>query len=114
MESGSNTVSFVQRELEFVRFLLVCNKQQGALLLKSLTKPQTNAISEIFYNILFSQSLDEKLLEDLKRHKTLIRRIGDRQSALNNRRRAISLHSGVVFKILLLVEGILPDVVRDV
>ena len=112
MESAA--VSYIQRELEFVRFLLVCNKHQASLLLRHLTPQQTNAIGEIFFNVLYSQDLDEDLLSGLKRHRTLIRRIGDRQKGVISRRKDIAKHSATVLRILQLVEVILPETVRDV
>ncbi len=110
----STAVSFIERELEFIRFLLVSNKQQAALLLKHPTPQQVNAIGEIFYNVLYSEDLDQELLCGLKRHRALIRRIGDRQRTLGDRKKDIAKHSSAVLRILHIVEVILPESVRDV
>ncbi len=107
-------MSFIQKELEFVRFLLVCNKHQGSLLLKHSTPPQANAIGEIFFNVLYSEDLDDTLIDSLKRHRVLIRRIGNRLRGVNSRRKDIAKHSSTVLSILHQVEVILPETVRDV
>ena len=109
----SLTVSSIETELEFVRFLLVCTKQQGVLLLKHLSPAQVNSISEICHNLLYSD-LDESLLADLKHRKALIRRLGDKQRGVNSRRKDIAKHSAAVLSLLREVEPILPESVHDV
>jgi len=99
--------SAVQKEVEFLRFLLVANHSQGTCLLKIITASQTNAISEVFFNILFSQDVGD-LSKELKNHKVLIREIGDKDSGVRRRRNHIVAHTRAVWKILQLVESIIP------
>ena len=107
MEPGG--ISAVEKEVEFIRFLLSAKKSQATLLLQHLTKPQTNAISEIFLNLLYSQSLEPELLSGLKKHRFLLRRVADRKKGVLSRRSEISKHAGVVLRILYQVESILPS-----
>ena len=102
------TVSSVLKEREFLEFLLVSNLRQATLLLRNITPSQTDCISEIFQNILHGEDLDPALLEGLKRHKVLIRSIGDDSQGLTASRSAIVRHPPAVLKILRLVESILP------
>lgn len=98
----------VKAEEDFLHFLLLANVTQGSLLLQHLTKGQTNAISEIFLNLLFSQDLGEDLVRYLKPHRYVIRNIGNQKSGLNHRRSLISIHHRVVLKILTKVQNTLP------
>lgn len=101
-------VSAVEKELEFIRFLLTATKVQALLLLQHLTNQQVNAISEIFLNVLFSESIDPELISGLRKHKLLLRKVGDRKKGVIARRRDISKHAATVLRILYQVESILP------
>ena len=102
-------ISAVEKEFEFLRFLLVTNITQGTLLLKHATPAQTNAVSEIFYNILHSEDLGDELIQSLRRHELLLRRVGDPSAGLQRRRVAVVKHARTVFKILHTAEAILPS-----
>jgi len=101
-------VSSVEREGDFLRFLLTGAQGQVLLLLKNLTIPQTNAISEIFQNILYSPELDEVLIKSLSKQKNILRKIGEKKSGIGKRKAEIKLHSLAVLRILKRVEDILP------
>lgn len=103
-----NDTSAVERESDFLHFVRIANPKQSTFLLRNLTPSQTNAISEICYNILYSEDLEKKLIEALKRHRNLIRTLGDRNSSVNVRRRAVAEHPRIVLKILQRVESALP------
>lgn len=102
--------SIVEREGDFLRFLLTARRGQALLLLRNITPRQTNAISEICKNILYSEDLDEDLLKSLKARTTvtLLRKIGEGQSSLNKRKSEIKLHPVAVLNIVKKVEDILP------
>lgn len=102
-------ISAVEKEFEFLRFLLVTNTTQGILLLKHATPAQTNAVSEIFHNLLHSQDLGDELVHSLKKHKLLIRRVGEIGVGLQRRRFVLIKQARVILKILHLVESILPS-----
>lgn len=102
-------VSAVEKELEFIRFLLTATKVQATLLLRHLTHQQTNAISEIFLNLLVSTSIEPELISGLRKHKLLLRRVGDRKKGVLTRRRDIAKHAGIVLRILYQVESVLPQ-----
>lgn len=107
MENSSS--SAVEREREYLRFILVGKRIQSLLLLRNITLSQTNAVSEIFLNILHSEEIEEQTVKSLERHRILIRKIGQASTNSNTeRRKLIQRHSKVVLKILLQVESILP------
>lgn len=93
---------------EFLRFLLVSTHAQARVLLQNTTKGQVNAISEICYNILHGADIDAELLTSLKKHSNLIRKIGDGSRGVVARRKDISLHSRIIWQILLDFESHLP------
>lgn len=98
----------VEREREFLRFILTAKEAQCTLLLRTLTRSQTNAISEIFLNILHSETVKPELLESVKRYRNLIRTVGSVTNSYKVRKGAISRHPRIVLKILLQLENILP------
>lgn len=100
--------SAAEGERDFLRFILNTNVRQSTWLLKNLSRSQTDAVSEIFLNILHSDQLSSELLDGVKHYKGLIRRVGDTSSDYINRRTHISKHPRTVLKILLQFESILP------
>jgi len=98
----------VERERDFLRFILNTNLRQSTWLLKNLSRSQTDAVSEIFLNILHSDRLSSELLDGVKQYRSLIRRVGDTNSGYIHRRTDISKHPRTVLKILLQFESILP------
>ena len=101
-------VSVVEREADFIRFLLGASHGQACLLLKHLTLGQTNAISEIFQNLLYSEEVDEDLIKSLAKQKNIVRKIGDRKATVRRRTAEIKRHPVVVLRILKRVEYLLP------
>lgn len=97
-----------ERESDFLRFILVASDIQSTLLLKNLTRAQTNAISEICFNILHSEHIEQEVLVGLKRHANLIRRLGERNSGVDVRRRIIKERPQIILNIIRQVESMLP------
>ena len=101
-------VSAVEREADFIRFLLSVSQFQACLLLKHLTRGQTNAISEVFQNLLYSDEVDEDIIKSLAKQKHILRKVGDREATARRRTAEIKRHPVAVFRILKRVEYILP------
>ena len=104
-------ISIVEKEGDFFRFLLTTSTVQAKALLKNLSHSQTNAIGEIFQNILYSDEVDEDVIRTLKgkeKWKNLVRKAGDERAAVRTRKALIKSHALMVLKILKLVEDILP------
>ena len=101
--------SFVLKEVEFVNFLLTAPLHQCMVILKSLSKSQVNALSEVAHNVLYnSEEVDEELIKELSSYASLLRKVGDRSSSLLTRRRIIARNAKKVIKVLHMVEQILP------
>ena len=105
--------SSVEKEIDFLRFILSGNQSQSTLLLRHITRSQTDAVSEVFLNLLHSEVLPQEVVEALKPYKTTIRKVGDSTSSYLIRRLAITKHTPSVYKVLLQVENILPFTGRD-
>lgn len=105
--------SAAEGERDFLRFILNTNVRQSTWLLKNLSRSQTDAVSEIFLNILHSDQLSSNLLDGVKQYRSLIRRVGDTSSGYIDRRTNISKHPRTVLKILLQFESILPLSSKD-
>lgn len=101
-------VSALEKEGDFVRFLLSSTPRQSSLLLKNLSLSQLNAICEVFHNLLYSEDIETEILDAVKRYKKLIRSLGDKSSSVKLRRKTIATHPLVVVKVLREIEPILP------
>ena len=112
-EEIPTTTSAVEKEALFLRFLLNASVTQSSLLLKTLTRSQVNAVSEIFFNILHSPELSVESLAALKRYKYIIRRVANRTAGYIARRKAIAQYPQVVQRILLQVENIISPLASD-
>jgi len=100
--------SFTEKEIEFLCFIAVTNKKQNRLILQNLTSSQVNCLSEICFNILYSDDIDGQLLSDLKKYATVIRKVADRKSTLVTRRTVIAQHPAKIVSIVRLIECLLP------
>jgi len=90
-----------EKQLAFLKFLPQASTQQVHLLLAHTTTEQLNAIGEVAYNVLYG-SVD---VGGLKRHRNVIRILGDKTAAIHRRKAIAREHPNLVVK---LIQAVLP------
>jgi hypothetical protein len=100
----------VEIESDFLHFLLSAKTSQSQLLLRNVTISQVDAISEICANIIHGTEVvdNPELLQELKPHKNLIRKLADEKSRVSEKRLIINKHPLSVLKIIQRIESLLP------
>ena len=99
-------------ELPFIKFLLEASSKQAKLLFMDITPTEVVAIAEVCYNILHGE-VDQDVLEDLKPHRHLIRRIADKTIAFKERRATIVQSRKAVIHVLRIAERLLHQIGKE-
>ena len=74
LSSDHGRLNMAEAQLAFLRFLPLSRNPQCRQIIKHITRPQVDAICEVFYNLAYG-SFD---ITPLRRHKRIIRLLGDR------------------------------------
>ncbi len=90
-----------EQQLAFLKFLPQASKQQLRCILEHITSAQMNAVGEVCYNLLYGTIK----IGELKRHRHIIRLLGDKKIPAIKRRAIISQHPNIVVK---LIQAVLP------
>ncbi len=108
--AGTDSAAFVEKESDFLHFILSAKPTQSLLLLRNPTISQVDTISEICINIIHGTEVAEnpEILEDLKPFKNLIRKLGDVKSGVSEKRTIICKHPQSILKIIQKIELLLP------
>ena len=94
-------------ERTFLRFLIEASPQQAKAILKLITPKQLTALSETCFNLTHAV-LDPQLITDLKKYRTLIRQLGDKNIPAKRRAKLAAKHYKKITSILQIAESILP------
>ena len=89
----------------FILFILDKNSSNAALLLRSITKDQSLALSEIIHNLIAGTiPLSREKLLKLRRNKTILRRLAKKEVSLSSKKTIITKHPAVILSVLKLIE----------
>jgi hypothetical protein len=68
----------IKDNIHFINLLLNTTKKQSVALIKSIDRSQTDALTEIIYNI-FNLSLNPKILQKLNKRKVLFKKLTNKK-----------------------------------
>lgn len=91
----------VKKRIHFLISLTEIESKQAKLILKTISKPEINSISEIFLNILQKTlSISKELKSQFNSHKTTILKLVDRRTPLTTRKKLMIKHHALLLKTL--------------
>ncbi len=96
-----------ETERTFLRFLIEASPQQAKVLLQLITPKQLTGLSETCFN-LTQGDVDPQLITDLKKYRTLIRQLSDKNISAKRRSQLAGKNHKKITKILQIAEPILP------
>jgi hypothetical protein len=94
----------------FINLLLNTNKKQSIALIKSIDRSQTDALTEIIYNI-FNLSMNHKVLQKLNKRKALFKKVTNKKS-YSRRKQIIYKHRYQIIDTLNLVKDKLMKIIQ--
>ena len=90
-----------EQQLSFLKFLPHASRHQLKCILEHITPAQLNAIGEVCYNLLYGTTD----VSELKRHRHIIRLLGDKKIPAIKRRVIVHQHPNVVVRV---IRAVLP------
>ena len=95
----------LKQEMSFIKLLLTTSKQQKEALVKTITKPQLQAIVQIVYNVLHGvRMLSEKDKKYVQRFRHIIRRFTAKRVSKRQRIRYLLTHLNYFLTLVKTVE----------
>ncbi len=90
-----------EQQLNFLKFLPQASRQQLKCILEHITPAQLNAIGEVCYNLLYGTIK----IGEFKRHRHIIRLLGDKKISTIKRRAIVQQRPNVVVRV---IRAVLP------
>ena len=94
-------------EKNFLRFLIEASPQQAKVLLRLITPRQLTGLSETCFNLTHAD-VDPTIINDLKKHRGLIRQLADKKISAKHRAKLAAKHYKKITDILQIAEPVLP------
>ena len=101
----------ILENLDFLKLLLDTSKIQGECLLDTATSSQIAALSQICRN-LKNLSLDQSIVEAIKRKKTLFKALSAKKGGLRRKGELISQHRKFICSILMSIKPVLVGLIN--
>ena len=94
-------VELIKQQVHFLKLVVQTSPTQRTALLRTITRPQVKAVSQIAYNILrFTIKLTLSEKARLKRYKRLVHLLGNRKVGFYQKKEAIGQNSRTVYTLI--------------